>query len=309
MLVALGAVGVVAVGWVQFRYVREAAPVTAERPTQRDDWFSAPHPVPADPVTATAIAPTQPGLTPAQTRERLFRHGSLAGSSPTGDWCVRDGRLQPCEALRHRFEYYLLALGEVTAADLRALVADEVTRAHGSAPVADILSLWDRHLALRAHPYRTVFDPHNLATWRALLDEQQRVRRQMLGEAWAQAFFATEEAEAQRDLARLERGEPWPADPGLPVSPARQDNMSAPPPATHSERVARYGAAAADRLAQADARWADWTGRLQTAQTEWSRLQAAPELSPPQRRQAIDAHIRSHFRPDERRRVEALLAL
>lgn len=305
MLVALGAVGVVAVGWVQFRYVREAAPVTAERPTQRDDWFSAPHSVPADPVTA----PTQPGLTPAQTREHLFRRGSLAGTSPTGDWCVRDGWLQPCEALRHRFEYYLLALGEVTAADLRALVADEVTRAHGSAPVADILALWDRHLALRAHPYRTVFDPHNLATWRALLDEQQRVRRQMLGEAWAQAFFATEEAEAQRDLARLERGEPWPADPGLPVSPARQDNMSAPPPATHSERVARYGAAAADRLAQADAHWADWTRRLQTAQTEWSRLQAAPELSPPQRRQAIDAHIQAHFRPDERRRVEALLAL
>lgn len=256
-----------------------------------------------------AAAPMPAGLTPAQTRERLFRHGSLAGTSPTGDWCVRAGQVQPCEALRHRFEYYLLAQGEVASDDLRALVADEVKRTHGPAPVAEVLALWDRYLTLRAHPYRTVFDPHNLATWRALLDEQQRTRRQILGDTWAQAFFASEETEARSDLAHLERGAPLPADPGLPVPSAVPGAAAGPPHAVHTDRVARYGAAAADRLAQADAQWVDWTRRLQTVQSEWARLQAAPELSWSQRRQAIDAHIQIHFRPDERRRVEALLAL
>lgn len=307
-LAGVSVFAVLALAWVYLGSAREAV-----SPTSPDR---------ADPTGTSSgmgliVTPRHPnaepsphgGLTPSQTRERLFRHGSLSGTTPTGDWCVRGTRLQPCEALRHRFEYYLLAQGEVEAADLRALVADELTRAHGPAPVAEVLALWDRYATLRAHPYRTVFDPRNLTTWRALLDEQQRTRRQILGDPWAQAFFAAEEAEARSDLAHLERGTALPADPGLPVPSTSQDASADITRAVHSERVARYGAAAADRLTQADAQWADWSRRLQTAQSEWARLQAAAELSPPQRRQAIDSHIQVHFHPDERRRVAALLAL
>lgn len=307
VLAGAGALVALVLAWGPLSGSREAAPSA-----HADHTMSPGTPAGMGHLITSSVATAPPlpsGLTPGETRERLFRHGSLAGTTPTGDWCVRGAQLQPCEALRHRFEYYLLAQGEVDAADLRALVADELTRAHGPAPVSELLTLWDRYVTLRAHPYRTVFDPHNLATWRALLDEQQRTRRQILGQPWAQAFFAAEEAEARSDLVQLERGAPLPADPGLPVPSAAPDAPAGNTTAVHTERVARYGAAAADRLAQADAQWADWTHRLQTAQSEWSRLQAAPELSPSQRRQAIDAHIQSHFRPDERRRVEALLAL
>ena len=307
-LAGVGVLTVLALAWVYLGSAREAVSPTS--PDRADPaGTSSGMGLIVTPRPAHAEPSPHGGLTPSQTRERLFRHGSLAGTAPTGDWCVRGAQLQPCEALRHRFEYYLLAQGEVNAADLRALVADELTRAHGPAPVADVLALWDRYAALRAHPYRTVFDPRNLTTWRALLDEQQRTRRQILGDAWAQAFFAAEEAEARSDLAHLERGAALPADPGLPVPSTGQAASADATRAVHSERVARYGAAAADRLTQADAQWADWRRRLQTAQSEWARLQAAAELSPPQRRQAIDSHIQAHFRPDERRRVAALLAL
>lgn len=306
-LAGVGALAALALVWHQLGASR-AAPSSASPDRVQ---------LPADPfgmgrsaaLGLTAAAPASPSRTPAQTRERLYRQGSFVGTVPTGDWCVQGAKLQPCEALRHRFEYYLLAQGEVDAADLRALVADDAARAHGPVLVAGILQLWDRYGQLRAHPFRTVFDPDNLATWRALLDEQQRTRSQILGDAWARAFFAAEEAEARSDLAHLERGAALPADSGLPVPSTHPDASADTARAMHTERVARYGGGAADRLAQADAQWVDWSRRLQTAQNAWARLQAATELSPPQRRQAIDTHIQTHFRPDERRRVEALLGL
>ena len=107
--------------------------------------------------------------------------------------------------------------------------------------MAEVLALWDRYATLRAHPYRTVFDPRNLTTWRALLDEQQRTRRQILGDPWAQAFFAAEEAEARSDLAHLERGTALPADPGLPVPSTSQDASADITRVVHRQR--RHGGA------------------------------------------------------------------
>ncbi|MCH2240564.1 MAG: hypothetical protein MK041_01230, partial [Aquabacterium sp.] len=75
------------------------------------------------------------------------------------------------------------------------------------------------------------------------------------------------------------------------------------------ERVARYGEAAAQRLEQADAEWADWERRLQAGSTEWTRLKQSPELSDAQRRELMDRYIAANFQPDEHRRVRALLDL
>ncbi len=175
-LAGVSVFAVLALAWVYLGSAREAVSPTS--PDRAD-------PTGTSSAMGLIVTPRHPnaepsphgGLTPSQTRERLFRHGSLSGTTPTGDWCVRGTRLQPCEALRHRFEYYLLAQGEVEAADLRALVADELTRAHGPAPVAEVLALWGRYATLRAHPYRTVFDPRNLTTWRApeILKDNPRI--------------------------------------------------------------------------------------------------------------------------------------
>lgn len=50
-------------------------------------------------------APGPAVMTPEQVRQRLFRQGSFAGTEPSGDWCVAQGKLGACAALRHRFEY------------------------------------------------------------------------------------------------------------------------------------------------------------------------------------------------------------
>lgn len=245
-------------------------------------------------------------LTPEQVRQRLFREGSFAGTEPTGDWCVAQNRLTACSALRARFEYYLLGLGEVTVADLRTLVFDEATRAHGEPLARQIMAVWDKYWQLRSHAWRHRHDQADRSTWMPVFEEQRLVRRQILGADWAQAFYADEEARFQAHYAQLESGLPPPPDPGEPVP---QMAPGKDPAAVHAERVARYGEAAATRLARADDEWADWQRRLGAARQEWQRLQASPQLSDTQRRQEMSAYVGAHFKPDEHLRVQALLQL
>jgi lipase chaperone LimK len=271
----------------------------------------------AAPGSAPAEAPAQ--ATAEAVRARLFRHGSLVDTQPAGGWCVvaapatrasalqgGEESLQPCAELRLRFDHYLLGLGEADVGELRSLVADDAQRAHGSALAAAILSVWDRYLRLGQYPWSSRFDPADRNTWTALLAEQRQVRRQILGEAWASAFYAEEEQHFEALHARLEAGAPAPLDPGAPVP---QVAPGKDPAAVTAERVARYGEAAAQRLAQVDADWADWERRLAAARAQWQRLQQAGHLSDPQRNAEMAQHLRSHFRPDEHLRVKALLRL
>lgn len=232
-----------------------------------------------------------------RTHERLFVRGSLAGTETAGDWCVAEGRLQACAALRERFDHYLLGLGEVEPGALRALVRRDAVRAHGEALATQIVDLWDRYGALRQQAPGVPFDASDRSTWPALLAEQRSVRRRLLGDDWARAFYADEERDFEALQARLDAGLPKPADPGAPVA------------ASESERVARYGTEAAGRLAAVDDAWADWERRLAGARGEWSRLQQAPELSAPARQDAIARYLAANFQGDEMTRVRALLRL
>lgn len=245
-------------------------------------------------------------LSPDDVRARLFRDGSFAGTEPAGDWCVASGQLKPCAALRQRFEYFILGLGEVTIEDLRGLVADEAARAHGKALSGEIMSIWDKYWSLRTHNWRNRFDQNDRSTWLAVFDEQRQVRRQVLGADWAQAFFAADESHFKAYHAQLESGAPPAPDPGEPVP---QMAPGKDPAAVHAERVARYGEAAAQRLAKADEEWADWERRLAAARLEWQRLQDSPQLSATQRHQDMATYVAAHFKPDEHLRVQALLKL
>ncbi|AWI54620.1 hypothetical protein DEH84_15210 [Aquabacterium olei] len=251
-------------------------------------------------------APGAAAMTPEQVRQRLFRQGSFAGTEPSGDWCVAQGKLSACAALRHRFEYYILGLGEVTVDDLRVLVLDEANRAHGHALAQQIIAVWDKYWQLRGHAWRNRFDQSDRRTWLPVFEEQRMVRRQILGTDWAHAFYADDEAKFQAHYAQLESGLPPPPDPGEPVP---QMAPGKDPAAVHAERVARYGEAAATRLAKADDEWADWQRRLAAARQEWQRLQGASHLSDTQRRQDMADYVSAHFKPDEHLRVQALLKL
>jgi lipase chaperone LimK len=232
-----------------------------------------------------------------RTHDRLFVQGSLAGTETAGDWCVGDGRLQACAALRERFDHYLLGLGEVEPAALRALVRRDAVRAHGEVLATQIVDLWDRYWTLRQQAPGVPFDASDRSTWPALLAEQRGVRRRLLGDDWARAFYGDEERDFEALQARLDAGLPKPVDPGAPVA------------ASATERVARYGADAAGRLAAVDDAWADWERRLAGARGEWSRLQQAPELSAPARQDAIARYLAANFQGDEMMRVRALLRL
>lgn len=241
-----------------------------------------------------------------QVRVKLFKEGSFQGTEPSGGWCVTGERLQACPELRKRFEYYILGLGEVTIADIRTLVEDEARRAHGEELARAIMTIWDKHWQVRTYAWRSVFVQGDQSTWRPAFEEQRLVRRQILGEDWARAFYADEEAKFQQFMAQVESGQPPPPDPGEPVP---QMAPGKDPAAVHAERVARYGQAAADRLSKADAEWADWERRLAAARGEWERLNADAQRSDLQRKQDMDAYIGAHFPQDERLRVRALLQL
>jgi len=258
------------------------------------------------PEGAAAASAAGALLSAEQVRTRLFRDGSLAGTEAAGDWCVTEGKLKPCLGLRQRFEYYILGIGEVTIDDLKVLVTDDATRAHGPELATQIVSIWNKYWQLRNHTYRNQFVQNDRSTWMPLFEEQRLVRRQVLGADWAEAFYAADDKHFREYYAQLESGQPPPPDPGEAVP---QMGPGKDPAAVRAERVARYGEAAAARLDKADEEWADWQRRLAAARVEWDRLKAAGNLSDAQRRQEMNTYIKANFKPDEYLRVEALLHL
>jgi lipase chaperone LimK len=243
---------------------------------------------------------------PDQVRVRLFKEGSFAGTEPAGEWCVADRKLKPCPELRSRFEYYVLGLGEVTIEEIRGLIQDEAQRAHGPELAGQIMAIWDKYWQIRTYNWRNKFVQSDRSTWMPVFEEQRTVRRQLLGQPWAEAFYKDDEQHFQEYYAQLESGLPPPPDPGEPVP---QMAPGKDPAAVRAERVARYGEAAADRLDKADAEWADWERRLGAAKAEWERLQKSANLSDAQRKAEMSTYVKSNFPADEQLRVQALLHL
>lgn len=256
---------------------------------------------------SSASQTIQSQRTPQETRDRLFKQGSLAGTEPSGDWCVSpDQQLKPCEGLRTRFEYYILGLGEVSIGEIRALIEDESRRAHGDKLTADIMALFDKYWQVRTHEYRHNFVQTDRSTWLPVFEEQKAVRRQILGEPWALAFFADDEASFKAYYAQLDSGAAPPPNTGEPVP---QMEPGKDPAAVRAERVARYGEEAAARLDAVDQQWDAWDRRLATARTEWERIQAQANLSEVQKQDEMARYVQTHFQGKEQVRVRALLKL
>ena len=255
---------------------------------------------------AAAPVPTAT-LTAEQVRQRLFTEGTLQGTEPSGDWCVRDGKsLAPCKGLRDRFEYYILGIGQVSIGDIRTLIEDEARRELGEQIARAIMDIFDKYWQLRTYGWKNQFVQSDRSTWMPVFEEQRSVRRQILGQAWADAFFQSDEKYFQDYYAQLESGQPPPPHPGEPVpemAPGKD------PAAVRAERVARYGEDAAQRLEAVDAQWAEWDRRLAAARTEWERIQGLPNLSESQKQDEMARYVETHFQDKDRIRVRALLKL
>lgn len=178
--------------------------------------------------------------------------GCLPGGPVTrGSWALQPGGgLKPDEELRNRFEGYLDRGDGATRQELRDCLLQSAQQEAGPQAATEIAGLWDRYLQARNHNWQHRLNPNDPSTWPAAFEERGRVRRELLGPAWADAFYATEDRVLRQVLGA-------PAGPAPGVTEAIVGNGLEPPAdpaALHARRVAVLGEFAARELQAADAR-------------------------------------------------------
>lgn len=281
-MVALAVVAV-AVGCVAWPPPPAQAPVPPGPGAGATDRAPAEPPVPVPGTVAVAVA-TSPSAPVAPPRP-----ASLQGTEADGAWRAdAQGRLVVDRALRRRLDYALSALGEQTAEAIGAQWLAVAQRELPSGAFQELQALWQRYLQLQQHPWQRVVLPADTRSWRPALEERQSVRRLLLGRAAADAFYGDEERLLWQQILALESG-------------SQAVQVAEAPPPEHPQ--------AAERVAAVEAAWADWGRRLDAARAEQARLRAAPELSAPQRDEALARWLARHFDAQEQRRVRALLGL
>lgn len=235
----------------------------------------------------------------------LFAHGSLRGTSLDGDWGVdAHGQLQPSRALRRRFDQLLTTQGEVSRDELGVWLRNKATQDVGANAAQAISDVWHRYLLLEGQDYRYTIRPNDPESLRWALQERQVKRRELLGHAWAHAFYAEEEAVFTEILAS--RHSASAATPSA-ATHAAQPHLSA--AQTHAMRSAEFGVAAADRLAALDREEAQWQARLAQARAQWASTRNAVHLSATQQEDSFAQWLAAHFDAQERVRIQALLGL
>lgn len=264
-------------------------------------------PVQAAPAPAPAVAPAASGpalaggagehhvleAAAATSAEELQAFGrwmaersALRGTALDGGWGLdAQGQVRPSLALRRRFDHLLQLQGQAPLPRLSAWLAQRARQELSEADVQQVMSVWQAYLGLLASA-GPVPHPGDGSALAAALDAEAQRRRAWLGLAWAEAFFGEDEAA-------------W-----------RQRQAQGPAPAEPLIDRSRLSPEAAQRLAEEEAEQARWSRRLAEARAELQRLRQAPELSDPQRDEAIARLLNERFAPGgERLRARALMGL
>lgn len=231
-----------------------------------------------------------------------------AASRGADRWSVENGRLRPGDELRASFDDYLYRRG-LKPGEVREALARDVSAAHGPQIAEQVLHLFDGYVRLRDHKWGHPFLLHDRSSWEPALREQQQLRAQVLGPAWAAALYKDEDRAMEMLL--------MPAD--APPLAREEDIALMFPQASASavaglqelrrQRLARFGEDVTRRLEQFEAEARDYQARLAEAHTEWARLRSLGYWSDAQRAEAMQAWIDSRFRDDERVKVRILLGL
>jgi lipase chaperone LimK len=217
---------------------------------------------------------------------------SLAGTQPDGDWGVNSqGQLKASRALRQRFDYYLSLIGEMPLTSIEAALRAAAEKDLKEPALGQALALWSRYVQLQQHSFKHAVNLKEPASWSAALTERQIVRRQTLGADVAYAFYGQEEAELQQMLAQVQTGQTGQGNQAMPINA----------PADHPQ--------AADREAAVQEQWQQWEQRVNKARSQIKAYAQAPELSAPQRQQAIENYLTSQFQGTELIRARALLGV
>ncbi len=216
---------------------------------------------------------------------------SLAGTQPDGDWGLdAQGQLRASRALRQRFDYYLSLIGEQSLGEIEALLLHDAHKSLKEPALGQMLKVWRSYVQLQQHRWQHAVDLKAPATWSAALTERQIMRRQWLGADWAHAFYADDEAQLQAMLSQVNNASSAAAYP----TEANQTLL-------HPQ--------AAEREAALQAQWQQWEQRVQMARVQIKALQQAPELSEPQREQAVQRYLAEQFQGTDLIRAKALLGL
>lgn len=224
-----------------------------------------------------------------------LQESSLADTQADGTWSIGpNGQAQPSLTLRRRFDYFLLLQGERDIAALTADIKRQVSAAHGQIAAQQVMALWRSYLQLQQHRWTTQVDMQRPSTWSSALTERSMKRREQLGIAWAEAFYRDEENDLRQLIAKS-NGQANGQD--LTTASAAERNLPTALPD------------APQRQAEVDAEWQQWSKRLEAARSQIAKLQQAPELSEPQRADAVAAYVTSQFSGSELLRVKALLKL
>lgn len=237
----------------------------------------------------SAVPPSALGLEPAPPTVKGVVVRPAGGWSPKA-WSVLGGTLVPGRALRERFDSYLPLGKGVTMVEVRAALEQDALADLGQANSVQVLAIWDRYARLQNHDWQQPFNGTEPKGWQATLNEQHRVRRQLLGADWAEAFFGEDEAALQRRIASLV------ASPRQPAASSLDDVLSRAPA---SAGLVASSASSAVRD--------DWQMRAGKARLEWTNLTQDASLDEGQRLIRIRQYLQQHFNgPDAARLAREL---
>jgi lipase chaperone LimK len=306
--VLVGLVGLAAIALAVWRWPSAPDETTGPRPERRrSSTATSPPPAPALPPLVASLADTE-----------------TDGTVRLGE----DGELVVDLELRRLFDYYLSSHGEEDPATTRTRLHAALDARLGPAAARDAKDVLDRYLAYR-EATKSLTDSGDLRTNLGKLVE---LRRRVLGERVATAFFATEEAEVELALARqqaledvrlgdaeraaalakAEAAAPAETEAAYVESTSVLAGMEAEQALVargagaaeiHEERVRRFGAEAAERLHQLDERRAAWKARVDEFRAAKTKLEAelGSGAGP-----AIEARMSRDFTPEEQIRIRAL---
>ncbi len=282
-----------------------------------------PSPEPAQPDIA---APSPP--LPLDHVARLQVPTSMAGAEIDGAVNLDgDGNVLIDLELRRLFDHVLSSAGELSIDAIRALLAERLKQLTTPRAAAQALEIFERYLRYLREAHSAGPRLEGLAL-DARLEALRELRRSVLGEPMAEAFFGMEERYqahtlAVRDLdpglapeerARREQAliEQLPAELRAPILEHQrtqadlQDAAAIASAAVGADeryalRRERFGEAAAARMELLDRELATWQSRVQAYQQQRQQLGADDP--------ALARYLREHFSEPEQRRILSLEAI
>lgn len=308
----------------------------AGNPASTQDVTGEPAPT-APPSRPAPVAQVDTIRSAATTPNEQDLPASLAGSETDGAVELdAQGQLSYTKSLRHLFDQVLSTVGELDLTQIRALLIqrlDALTTPDGK---RQALAAFERYLR-----YLQSVDAAAASLSALPLDERLdalvALRRQLLGETMADAFFADDEAYQRYTLATQELARETTL--GAAERSARERELIAQlPPAIrepllaqqrvdsdladasnidaqtsdeqqrYARRRERFGDEAAARMELLDRERAAWDQRVQRYRAEQARL-AGSTANVAARQASLDAWLQAHFSEAEQRRIRSLEAI